>query len=112
MDRLFIFQVFFFQEVAYPPEQGRFLGHVEWSGDVMKRDASITLNNVPPTFNGTYTCQVHNRPDVHGSNGEIMLRVVEKGQARCELGVISFSSLLLAMMLFCQHSCIRNSVGV
>lgn len=81
--RLFIFQVFYFQEVAYPPQKGRFQGHVEWSGDILKRDASITLINVPPTFNGTYICQVRNRPDVHGSNGEIMLRVVDKGQAAC-----------------------------
>ncbi|CAF89417.1 unnamed protein product, partial [Tetraodon nigroviridis] len=68
--------VFYFQEVEYPPKQGRFQGHVEWSGDVLKRDASITLKNVPPTFNGTYICQVRNPPDVHGSNGETMLRVV------------------------------------
>lgn len=78
-----IFQVFYFQEVEYPPLPGRFQGHVEWSGDILKRDASITLINVPPTFNGTYICQVRNRPDVHGSNGEIMLRVVDKGQATC-----------------------------
>ncbi|TNM85040.1 hypothetical protein fugu_009218 [Takifugu bimaculatus] len=70
--------VFYFQEVEYPPLPGRFQGHVEWSGDILKRDASITLINVPPTFNGTYICQVRNRPDVHGSNGEIMLRVVDK----------------------------------
>lgn len=81
--RLFLFQVFYFQEVAYPPQKGRFQGHVEWSGDILKRDASVTLINVPPTFNGTYICQVRNRPDVHGSNGEIMLRVVDKGQAAC-----------------------------
>lgn len=79
----FTFQVFYFHEVAYPPQQGRFQGHAEWSGDIMKRDASITLNNVPPTFNGTYICQVRNRPDVHGSNGEILLKVVSKGQAKC-----------------------------
>lgn len=79
----FTFQVFYFQEVAYPPQQGRFQGHAEWSGDILKRDASITLNNVPPTFNGTYICQVRNPPDVHGSSGEIMLRVVSKGQAKC-----------------------------
>lgn len=83
LDRSFIFQVFYFHEVAYPPQQSRFQGHIEWSGDILKQDASITLNNVPPTFNGTYMCQVHNRPDVHGSNGEIILRVVNKGQAKC-----------------------------
>ncbi|XP_040007491.1 myelin protein zero-like protein 2b isoform X2 [Xiphias gladius] len=70
--------VFYYQEVPYPPQQGRFVGHAVWSGDIMRQDASITLHEVPPTFNGTYICQVHNRPDVHGSNGEIVLRVVNK----------------------------------
>lgn len=74
--------MFYFQEKAYPPPDGRFHGHAEWSGDVLKRDASITLKNVPPTFNGTYICQVRNRPDVQGSNGEIMLKVVNKGSGR------------------------------
>uniref|UniRef100_A0A8D0ANE4 Myelin protein zero-like 2b n=1 Tax=Sander lucioperca TaxID=283035 RepID=A0A8D0ANE4_SANLU len=70
--------VFYYQDVPYPPMLGRFKGHAVWSGDIMKRDVSITLLNVPPTFNGTYICQVRNRPDVHGSNGEIFLRVVNK----------------------------------
>ncbi|XP_078121836.1 myelin protein zero-like protein 2b [Sander vitreus] len=70
--------VFYYQDVPYPPMQGRFKGHAVWSGDIMRRDVSITLLDVPPTFNGTYICQVRNRPDVHGSNGEIFLRVVNK----------------------------------
>lgn len=80
-------QLFYYHEVPYPPDVGRFKDHVEWSGDISRKDASITLNRVPPTFNGTYICQVRNRPDVHGSNGEIFLRVVDKGKtadsARC-----------------------------
>lgn len=79
----FTFQVFYFQEKEYLPLQSRFQGHVVWSGDILKGDASITLTNVPPTFNGTYICQVRNPPDVHGSNGETMLKVVNKGQAKC-----------------------------
>ncbi|XP_041864606.1 myelin protein zero-like protein 2b [Melanotaenia boesemani] len=70
--------VFYYQEVPYPPQEGRFKGHAVWSGDVLKQDASITLHEVPPTFNGTYICQVRNRPDVHGQNGEIILKVVNK----------------------------------
>lgn len=70
--------VFYYQEVAYPPHNGRFKDHAVWSGDVTRRDASITLRNVPPTFNGTFVCQVRNRPDVHGKNGEISFRVVNK----------------------------------
>lgn len=75
-----VYQVFYYQEVPYPPQQGRFKDHAVWSGDVLRRDGSITLNEVPPTFNGTYICQVRNRPDVHGSNGEVILRVVNKGK--------------------------------
>ncbi|XP_039634132.1 myelin protein zero-like protein 2 isoform X2 [Perca fluviatilis] len=72
--------VFYYQDKSYPPMQGRFKDHAVWSGDIMRRDVSITLLNVPPTFNGTYLCQVRNPPDVHGGNGEIFLRVVNKGQ--------------------------------
>lgn len=70
--------VFYYQEVPYPPQEGRFKGHAVWSGDITRGDASITLHEVPPTFNGTFICQVRNRPDVHGKNGEIVLRVVDK----------------------------------
>ncbi|XP_044227547.1 myelin protein zero-like protein 2b [Thunnus albacares] len=82
--------VFFYQEVPYPPQEGRFKGRAVWSGDIMRRDASITLQDVPPTFNGTYICQVRNRPDVHGlhSNGEIILRVVNKVSIS-EIGILA-----------------------
>ncbi|KAF3841211.1 hypothetical protein F7725_007073 [Dissostichus mawsoni] len=59
--------VFYYQEQPYPPMEGRFKGHAVWSGDIMRKDVSITLHEVPPTFNGTFTCQVRNLPDVHGS---------------------------------------------
>lgn len=70
--------VFYYAGDPYPPDVGRFKGHAVWSGDVLRKDASITLQNVPPTFNGTYVCQVRNLPDAHGSNGEILLKVVNK----------------------------------
>ncbi|XP_054482382.1 myelin protein zero-like protein 2 [Anoplopoma fimbria] len=70
--------VFFYLESPYPPTEGRFRNRVVWSGDVMEKDASITLRQVSPTFNGTYTCQVRNIPDVHGRKGEVVLRVVSK----------------------------------
>uniref|UniRef100_A0A8C7WYM2 Myelin protein zero-like 2b n=1 Tax=Oryzias sinensis TaxID=183150 RepID=A0A8C7WYM2_9TELE len=66
--------VFYYQGTPYPQEQGLFKGRVVWSGNVVKRDASITLLKVSPTFNGTYTCQVKNRPDVLGNHGEIDLK--------------------------------------
>ncbi|XP_062261749.1 myelin protein zero-like protein 2b [Platichthys flesus] len=70
--------VFYYQEKAYPPDTGRFKGHAVWSGDITRGDASITLHEVPPTFNGTFVCQVRNLPDVHGKNAEISFRVVDK----------------------------------
>lgn len=82
-------QVFYYQEAPYPPMTGRFKGHAVWSGDIMRQDVSITLHEVPPTFNGTYSCQVRNPPDVHGSNAEIdhpqSCRQRLDGQ-RCTLG--------------------------
>ena len=72
--------MFHYQQEPYLPTEGRFKDRVLWSGDVSNNDASITLQGVPPTFNGTYTCQVRNPPDVHGVNGEIVLKVVNKGQ--------------------------------
>nr|XP_029132496.1 myelin protein zero-like protein 2 [Labrus bergylta] len=80
--------VFYYQEMPYPPQHGRFKGHAVWSGDILRRDASITLHEVPPTFNGTFICQVRNRPDVHGSNGEIVFRVVNK-VSLSEIGILA-----------------------
>lgn len=82
--------VFYYQEVPYPPQTGRFKGHAVWSGDISRRDASITLQEVPPTFNGTFICQVRNRPDVHGSNGEITFRVVNKASLS-EIGLLAIA---------------------
>lgn len=45
----------------------------------MGRDASIIIEQVKFTYNGTYMCQVKNPPDVHGAVGETRLRVVTTG---------------------------------
>uniref|UniRef100_H3C130 Ig-like domain-containing protein n=1 Tax=Tetraodon nigroviridis TaxID=99883 RepID=H3C130_TETNG len=78
--------VFHYQQRPYPPPDGIFRKRVVWAGDVMGRDASIILQQVKFTYNGTYVCQVKNPPDVHGPSGEIRLRVVTTA---------SFSELLL-----------------
>ncbi|KAL0193154.1 hypothetical protein M9458_011450, partial [Cirrhinus mrigala] len=70
--------IFLYHGRAYPPDKGTFKGHAVWSGDVMKGDASITLQNVQFFFNGTYSCQVRNPPDFQGFAGEISLKVVQK----------------------------------
>nr|XP_061801160.1 myelin protein zero-like protein 2 [Nerophis lumbriciformis] len=87
--------VFYYQETAHPPPSGRFKGHAVWSGDIARNDASITLHEVPPTFNGTYICSVRNRPDVHGNNPETVLRVV----AQASLSEISI--LVIAVVASC-----------
>uniref|UniRef100_A0A8D2ZEJ3 Ig-like domain-containing protein n=1 Tax=Scophthalmus maximus TaxID=52904 RepID=A0A8D2ZEJ3_SCOMX len=68
--------VFHFQQRAYPPLDGIFRKRVVWAGDIMGQDASIIIRQVKFTYNGTYICQVKNPPDVHGTVGEIKLRVV------------------------------------
>ncbi|XP_067308023.1 myelin protein zero-like protein 2 [Pseudorasbora parva] len=68
--------VFYYQEKPFPPPDGRFRKKVEWAGDISGRDASIVLRKVPFSFNGTFSCQVKNPPDVHGNVGEVRLRVV------------------------------------
>ncbi|XP_068441209.1 myelin protein zero-like protein 2 [Clinocottus analis] len=78
--------LFHYQQRPYPPLDGIFRKRVSWAGDVMGRDASILLQQVKFTYNGTYICQVKNPPDVHGTVGEIRLRVVTTA---------SFSELLL-----------------
>ncbi|KAF3693038.1 Myelin protein zero-like protein 2 Epithelial V-like antigen 1 Precursor [Channa argus] len=78
--------VFHYQQRPYLPTDGSFRKRVVWAGDIMGRDASITIRQVKFTYNGTYTCQVKNPPDVHGTVGTIKLRVV---------ATASFSELLL-----------------
>uniref|UniRef100_A0A3B4X5S1 Myelin protein zero like 2 n=1 Tax=Seriola lalandi dorsalis TaxID=1841481 RepID=A0A3B4X5S1_SERLL len=68
--------VFHYQQKPYPPVEGIFRKRVAWAGDIMGRDASIIIRQVKFTYNGTYICQVKNPPDVHGTVGEIRLRVV------------------------------------
>ncbi|KAL2095342.1 hypothetical protein ACEWY4_010061 [Coilia grayii] len=70
--------VFHYQENPFPPTEGRFKGHAVWSGDIMGEDASISLNDVQFSFNGTYSCQVHNPPDFEGFAAEVILKVVLK----------------------------------
>lgn len=75
-------QVFYFHQRPFPPQEGIFRKRISWAGDVMGRDASIVLQQVKFTYNGTFVCQVKNPPDVHGAVGLIHLRVVTTGQQR------------------------------
>ncbi|KAB5522714.1 hypothetical protein PHYPO_G00162650 [Pangasianodon hypophthalmus] len=79
---------FYYQEVPFPPDRGQFKGHAVWSGNVLKNDGSITLTSVQFSFNGTYTCQVLNPPDVHGFTSEIRLEVVQSVKLS-EIGILA-----------------------
>ncbi|KAM6933202.1 myelin protein zero-like protein 2 [Xenentodon cancila] len=81
--------VFYYQQQPYPPLEGIFRKRVRWAGDVMGQDASIIIQEVKFTYNGTYICQVKNPPDVHGAVGETRLSVVTTA---------SFSDLLLLVL--------------
>ncbi|XP_036435999.1 myelin protein zero-like protein 2b [Colossoma macropomum] len=112
--------VFYFQGNSYPPSNGRFKGHVTWSGNVMKNDASITLQDVQFSFNGTYSCFVTNPPDVHSFTSEISLQVVQSVKLS-EMGILAAAvggAILLVLLIlsiflavrYCQRK--REDTGV
>ncbi|EPY73832.1 myelin protein zero-like protein 1 [Camelus ferus] len=58
----------------YPPFKDR----ISWAGDLDKKDASISIENMQFIHNGTYICDVKNPPDIVVQPGHIRLYVVEK----------------------------------
>nr|XP_009935612.1 PREDICTED: myelin protein zero-like protein 2 [Opisthocomus hoazin] len=70
--------VFYYLKEPYELSPARFKQRVTWDGNIERNDVSIIIWNLQPTDNGTFTCQVKNPPDVHGTVGEVRLRVVQK----------------------------------
>lgn len=70
--------VMYYQEQPYASAGGRFKGRVVWSGNIWKKDVSITIMDLRFTDNGTFMCSVLNPPDVDLIVGEVRLAVVEK----------------------------------
>ncbi|ROL40685.1 Myelin protein zero-like protein 2 [Anabarilius grahami] len=112
--------IFHYQGSAYPPPKGLFKDHAVWSGDVMKGDASITLQDVQFNFNGTYSCQVRNPPDIQGFAGEISLRVVQK-VSFSEIGILAIAvggSIGIVLLILIIYIIVRvfrrqgNDMGV
>ncbi|XP_017569340.1 myelin protein zero-like protein 2b [Pygocentrus nattereri] len=112
--------VFYYQKNPYPLPSGRFKGHVTWSGNVLKNDASITLQDVQFGFNGTYSCFVANPPDVHSLTSEINLQVVQSVKLS-EIGILAAAvggAILLVLLIlsifltvrYCQRK--REDTGV
>uniref|UniRef100_A0A3Q2D462 Myelin protein zero-like protein 2 n=1 Tax=Cyprinodon variegatus TaxID=28743 RepID=A0A3Q2D462_CYPVA len=66
--------IFYYLTRPYPIDHGIFKKRISWAGDIMGGDASIIIRQVKFAYNGTYTCQVTNPPDVHGHFGEIKFR--------------------------------------
>ncbi|XP_052431517.1 myelin protein zero-like protein 2 [Carassius gibelio] len=106
--------VFYYQEKPFPPSEGRFKRKVEWAGDISGRDASVVLRSVPFSFNGTFSCQVKNPPDVHGNVGVVRLQVVSTASISemlilcVSIGGAVLMILLLVMMVVSLRRCHRR----
>ncbi|XP_050985651.1 myelin protein zero-like protein 2 [Labeo rohita] len=106
--------VFYYQEKPFPPTEGRFRRKVDWAGDISGRDASVVLRKVPFTFNGTFSCQVKNPPDVHGNVGEVRLQVVSTASLSelvilcVAIGGAVLLILLLVMIVVSVRRCRRR----
>ncbi|XP_018950209.2 myelin protein zero-like protein 2 [Cyprinus carpio] len=106
--------VFYYQERPFAPSEGRFKKKVEWAGDISGRDASVVLRRVPFSFNGTFSCQVKNPPDVHGNVGVVRLQVVRTAPLS-EMLILCVANrgavlliLLLVMMVVSLRRCHRR----
>ncbi|XP_076843764.1 myelin protein zero-like protein 2 isoform X1 [Brachyhypopomus gauderio] len=105
--------VCYYLKEPFLPPSGRFKDHVRWSGDVLQNDASITLQDVQFSFNGTFSCQVRNPPDVHGFASETVLQVVQSVKlseirilAATVGGAIVVVFIILVIFIivrYCQH---------
>ncbi|XP_063061031.1 myelin protein zero-like protein 2 [Engraulis encrasicolus] len=98
--------VFYYQEKPYPPAEGRFRKKALWAGDIMAGDASIIIREAKFTFNGTFSCQVKNPPDVHGHPGTVKLTVVYSASfseivvvAGIILGAIAIIMVIMILVL-------------
>nr|XP_056714168.1 myelin protein zero-like protein 1 [Euleptes europaea] len=74
-----IVSFFYYSNGKAYPGKDVFKDRISWSGDLNKKDASISIANMRFQDNGTYVCDVKNPPDIVVTPGEIKLRVVEKG---------------------------------
>ncbi|KAF4104530.1 hypothetical protein G5714_015517 [Onychostoma macrolepis] len=106
--------VFYYREKQFPPSEGRFRKKVDWAGDISGRDASVVLRRVPFSFNGTFSCEVKNPPDVHGNVGEVRLQVVSTASLSeililcVSIGGAILLILLLVMIVASLRRCHRR----
>ncbi|XP_050816017.1 myelin protein zero-like protein 1 isoform X3 [Gopherus flavomarginatus] len=69
---------YYSQGNAFPGKEAPFKNRISWTGDLNKKDASVSIANVQFRDNGTYFCDVKNPPDIVVKPGEIRLRVVQR----------------------------------
>ncbi|XP_073513146.1 myelin protein zero-like protein 3 [Phyllobates terribilis] len=84
-----------YQSKPYPTSIGPFKDRITWEGDIGRGDASIMLEDLKLTDNGTFSCVVRNPPDVHGNVPQMKLTVT--------LESLSFkfnTAILLSSFLF------------
>ncbi|XP_073441356.1 myelin protein zero-like protein 3 [Dendrobates tinctorius] len=84
-----------YQSKPYPTSIGPFKDRITWEGDIGRGDASIMLEDLKLTDNGTLSCVVRNPPDVHGNMPQTKLTVT--------LESISFkftTAILLSSLVF------------
>ncbi|XP_030649142.1 V-set and immunoglobulin domain-containing protein 1-like [Chanos chanos] len=72
-------QVFYYQS-GIEVVGGQFSGRVKvLSSPSDLKNASISISDMQPSDAGTYTCEVHNVPDIEGNNqGNVIVNVFEK----------------------------------
>ncbi|XP_015257626.1 PREDICTED: myelin protein zero-like protein 2 [Cyprinodon variegatus] len=92
--------IFYYLTRPYPIDHGIFKKRISWAGDIMGGDASIIIRQVKFAYNGTYTCQVTNPPDVHGHFGEIKFRVVTTASFNELLKLAMFIGAGIAAVVF------------
>ncbi|XP_072342404.1 myelin protein zero-like protein 3 isoform X2 [Scyliorhinus torazame] len=72
------FQVLHYQSMVFPALSGPFKDRVVWNGELEKGNAAIILKNVTQSDNGTFSCAVHNPPDVSSEMPSTALTVTER----------------------------------
>ncbi|XP_072011791.1 myelin protein zero-like protein 3 [Engystomops pustulosus] len=89
------FSILHYQSKAYPTPEETFKDRIKWDGDVGRGDASILLEDLRLTDNGTFSCVVRNPPDVHGNVPQTKLTVTLQSLS------FKFSTvILLASLVF------------
>ncbi|OXB62365.1 hypothetical protein ASZ78_009431 [Callipepla squamata] len=71
--------IFHYQSVAYPASVGRFKDRISWVGNTAKGDASIAIQSLSMSDNGTFICSVKNPPDVYHNIPQTILIITERG---------------------------------